>query len=319
MQLVAAFALTVVLRAGLDAGTGQASAEAELEALLATATPTSPPAEVLVVLEGPDSTVYRLEEVTVQLDGTATPFSTVADAGPTSALPTDVDAGPSFPLGTVLDAGPVFSLSGFADAGLPPTASANVDAGPSSTGTQISDGDHVVSARLVYRGQPTGPYPWQQGPRWVLPARVAFTASRGLRFNIRLAVEMNLQAPAAQRLVLHSNVEPVMLLAIDDAPLPPPPRPQLPPVPTAVTASVVLPVETPATPPAAAKKKPKKKAARARQATGAVPVAAKTSKAAAAGTSGGTAETLEEATARLRSALAAPGDAGALPAATVPH
>jgi hypothetical protein len=311
VQLVAAFALSVVLRAGLDAGTGQASAEAELEALLATATPKSPPAEVLVVLEGPDSTVYRLEEVTVQLDGTPTPFSTAADGGATSALLTDVDGGLPFALATVVDAGAGFPLSSLTDGGLPPTAAANVDAGPSSTGTPISDGEHVVSARLVYRGQPTGPYPWQQGPRWVLPARVAFQASHGLRFNVRLVVEMNLQAPAAQRLVLHSDVEPEMLLAVDDAPLPPPPRPRLPPVPTTVAASMATPVATPATPPPApaAKKRPKKKVARASQPTGAVPVAAKTSKS----------DALEEATARLRSALAAPADAGALPAATVPH
>jgi len=327
VQLVAAFALTVVLRAGPDAGTSQASAEAELDALLATTTLKAPMAEVVVVLEGPDPALYRLEEATVQLDGTPLAFSTAVDAGlPTSALPsavdggfaealsTSVDGGPFFSASSVSDAGPAWALAALGDAGV---LSASVDAGPSVIGRQVSDGDHVVSARLVYRGQPTGPYPWQQGPRWVLPARVMLQASHGLRFTVRLVVEFNALAPAAQRLVLRNEVEPEMLVAVDDAPLPPPPLPRLPPaaIPTSMAASpppAVAPVTAVAATPA--KKKSKKKVARATQTTVAVP--AKASKVPAAGE---TADALEEATARLRSALAAPGDAGVPPAGATPR
>jgi hypothetical protein len=259
VQLLAALALTVVLRAGPDAGSeAQSSAEAEIEALLAGTSPKAPPAEVLVVMEGPDPKVYRLEEATVHLDGAPLAISIVSPSGP--------------PL----------------------------------TGTQVSDGDHMVSARLVYRGQPTGVYPWQTGPRWVLPARVALQASHGLRFTVRLVVEMNAQAPVGQRLALQSEVEPRMLQAVDDAPLPAPPLPPLPAAMPLAESSVPPPPEA-SVPRAVAKKKPKKKVARATQVSGAVPASAAVSK--SASTVPPT-ETLEEATARLRSALAAPGDAG---------
>ncbi len=331
MQLVAAFALTVVLHAGgLDAGPGPAAAEAELEALLAKTTLQAPMAEVRVVLEGPDATVYRLEESTVTLDGVTVAFSRAVDAGPSLALGTvvdagapwalsdTVDAGPPFPITTVLGADAGWPLSVVTDAGPLLSAASSIDAGAPFTGTQVPDGDHVVTARLVYRGQPTGPYPWQQGPRWVLPARVPFQASHGLRFTVRLVVEMNAQAPAAQRLVLRPEVEPEMVGALDDAPLPPPPLPRLPPAPgpTAVTASAPPLVVAPATPLAATptKKKPKKKVARVTSTTGGVPASAKASKAAAVPGSGEAPVSLEEATARLRNALAAPLDAGAAPA-----
>ena len=313
MQLVAAFALTVVLRAGPDAGPSQASAEAELEALLAATTLKSPPAEVLVVVEGPDPKVYRLEEATVHLDGAPVAMSTVADAGPSLATLTVAYAG--LPLAT-------FNI---ADAGLPVAFFNVLDAGPWPTGTQVSDGDHVVSARLVYRGQPSGPYPWQKGPRWVLPARVTFQASHGLRFTIRLVVETNPQAPAAQRLGLHSEVDPEMLVAVDDAPLPAPPLPRLPPPPveTPVAASVTPASAASASPPvtASAKRKPKKKVARATHPTGGVPASAAVAKGARTVPAAAvdTPDALEEATARLRSALAAPGDAGAPPPGETPR
>lgn len=332
MQLVAAFALIVVLRAGLDAGPGQTGAEAELEALLAKTTPKAPMAEVRVVLEGPDATVYRLEESTVTLDGVTIAFSTGVDAGPSMALEdagalwglsNTVDAGGAFPMATVLDTDAGWPLSFVSDAGTLLSTASSIDAGAPFIGTQVPDGDHVVTARLVYRGQPTGPYPWQQGPRWVLPGRVPFQASHGLRFTVRLVVEMNAQAPAAQRLVLRPELEPEMVAALDDAPLPPPPLPRLPPapVPTSVTASAPPLVAAPATPLAATptKKKPKKKVARVTSTTAGVPASAKASKAAAVAPGSSEAPGLEEATARLRSALAAPLDAGAVPVGATRH
>jgi hypothetical protein len=312
VQLVAAFALTVVLRAGPDAGPSYTSAEAELEALLSATTLKSPPAVVVVVVEGPDPRVYRLEEATVHLDGTPLGISTVPDAGPSLGILTVADAGPSLGISTVADAGPSLAISTLADVG------------PSPTGTQVSDGDHVVSARLVYRGQPTGPYPWEQGPRWALPARVTFQASHGLRFTIRLVVETNAKAPLAQRLGLHSDVDPEMVVAVDDAPLPPPPLPQLPPpaVESPVAASVSPSAVAPATPPltSPAKKKAKKKVARATHTTSGVPASAAVSKGAAAvPVAADTPDALEEATARLRTALASPGDAGAPAAGETPR
>jgi hypothetical protein len=266
VQRVAALALTVVLGAGPDAGTqGRPSAEAEIEAVLAATVPKAPPAEVLVTLEGPDASVYRLEEATVHLDGVPLAISSLSPSGPQ-----------------------------------PP-------------GTRVSDGDHVVSAKLVFQGKPTGVYPWQTGPRWVLPTRVPLQASHGLRLNVRLVVETNAQAPLGLRLTLQPEVEPQMLMAVDDTPLPPPPRPQLPP-PAAevpVATSSAPPVPEASTPPVAAKKKPKKKAASATKASGTVPASAAVVTKSAASVP--PPETLEEATARLRSALAAPADAGKAP------
>ena len=265
VQLVAALALTVVLSAEPDAGPMPLpSAEAEVEALLAATARQNPSAEVVVVVEGPDAKVYRLEEATVQLDGAALAISAVSPSG------------------------------------------------PPRQGTPVSDGDHVVSARLVYRGQPTGPYPWEGGPRWSLPARLTLQASRGLRFTIRLVVETNALAPVpGQRLTLHTEVEPQMLVAVDDAPLPPPPIPRLPPP---VLSPAPPPPEAPAVaaaPAALPKKKAKKKAARTAHASGAAAVPSTATAAGARAVSGSdTPNALEEATARLRSALAAPGDAG---------
>ena len=105
MPLVAVVALTVVLRAGPDAPPAvHPSAEAEVEEVLAAAARKSPPAALVVVLEGPDPKLYHLEEATVHLDGVPMPLSA---------------SGPSV---------------------------------PPAKGTEVSDGDHVVSARLVYRG-----------------------------------------------------------------------------------------------------------------------------------------------------------------------
>ena len=275
VQLVLAFALTVVLRAGPEAPPpARPSPEAELEAQLAASTSKGPPPEVVVVVVGPDATVYRLEQQTVLLDGAPMAVSAAADA----------DAG----------------------------TSAMLDAGVAGGGLVVSQGDHVLSAKLVYRGQPLGPLPWQEGPRWTLPARVSLQASPGLRFTVRLTVEANPQAPAAQRLTLRSEVEPEMLMAVDDAPLPPPPVAHLPlPPPPAPLASAPT---VPAT--AAAPKKKKKKVAKAAVPAAAVPAAAKVS---TASPGAGSADALEEATARLRSALAAPQDGGAAEAGEAPH
>jgi hypothetical protein len=271
------FALTVVLLgAGPDAPpVVHPSAEAEVEEVLAAAARKSPLAAVVVVLEGPDPKVYQLEEVAVRLDGAPVAVSVAAPSG------------------------------------------------PARKGTEVSDGDHVLSARLVYRGQAFGPYPWEAGPRWALPARVLLKASHGLRLTIRLIVETNEHAPqAGQRLALRAEVEPEMLVAVDDAPLPPPPLPELPPAAQApVTASVVGPsaalaVELP--PAAPPKKKRKKTVARSPRPSA---VAPSSSSAAAAPPAAATpkvptaeaSEGLEQATARLRSALAAPRDGGPAP------
>jgi hypothetical protein len=270
--LVAAVALTVVLRAGPDAPpVAQPSAEEEVEALLAATTSKSPPAEVLVVLEGPDAKLYRLEDATVRLDGA--PFT------------------------------------------LSPSAPART----STKGTEVSDGDHVVSARLVYRGRPIGPYPWDEGPRWILPARVRLKAIHGLRLTVRLTVEDNTGAPTvSQRLGIRSEVEPEMLAVVDDAPLPPPPLPKLPPPSEALPASTTsnppsaLATVQPAAPPVAKKKKAK--VARSPRPAPAVPAStAAPSLAPAATAAVPAAETLEQATARLRSALASPRDGGVAP------
>lgn len=258
VQLLLALALTVVLRAGEAPSSARPSPEAELDQLLAASTAKVPPPEVVVLVVGPDAKRYRLEEVTVRLDGEPFP------------------------------------------------ALAAVEAATAPKGTVVSDGDHVVSAKLVYRGQPLGPLPWEEGPKWTLPARVTLQASRGLRFTVRLTVEANELAPATQRLTLHSEVEPEMLVPVDDAPLPPPPVAHLPvaagpPLPPTVAAA-----PAPAATPAAKKKR--KKVTRAARATTAVPAAATVSTTASAA---GSPNALEEATARLRSALAAPQDGGA--------
>ena len=209
----------------------------------------------------------------------------------------------------------VVRLDGAPFAALPAT-----DGGAAPKGVVVSEGDHVVTARLVYRGQALGPLPWEEGPKWMLPARVSIQANRGLRFTIRLTVEANERAPATQRLALHSEVEPEMLMPVDDAPLPPPPVAHLPPprvatpIPVAV-ASTAPAVETPAVP-----KRKKKKAARAARPAAAAPAAAPAAAAVSSAPSGASnADALEEATARLRSALAAPRDGGPGAAGDAPH
>jgi hypothetical protein len=279
VQLVAAVALTVFLGAGPEVPPApKPSAEAEVEALLAATSAKSPPAEVVVVVEGPDPKVYRLEEATARLDGV--------------------------PL-------PVFAA----------TAS-----GPLPKGAEMSDGDHVVSARLVYRGQAFGPFPWESGPKWGLPARVQLKASHGLRLTIRLTVETNERAPlATQRLSLRAEVEPQMVVAVDDAPLPPPPLPQLPPTTESVPVATASPpsasvaaADAPAsTPP---KKRKKKTVARAARPSAAVQTPTRVTPAVAAPAApADTAEGLEQATARLRNALSAPRDGGTAPAGTGSH
>jgi hypothetical protein len=260
--LVAAVALTVVLRAGPEAPpAAHPSAEEEVEALLQATASKSPPAEVVVVLDGPDVKLYHLEEATVRMDGAPIALSVVTPSG------------------------------------------------PSPKGTQVSDGDHVVSARLVYRGRPIGPYPWDEGPKWTLPARVMLTATRGLRLTIRLTVEANERVMVVtQRLGLRSEVEPQMLAVVDDAPMPPPPLPKLPP-PTEmvpVAASAVAATEPPKPP---APKKKKQKVARLPRPP-AVPAGAAPASAAVPVVE---ADALEQATARLRSALASPRDGGVAP------
>jgi hypothetical protein len=266
------------LAAGPDAPpAAKPSAEAEVEALLAATAAKSPLAEVVVVVEGPDPKLYRLEEATARLDGA--------------------------PL-------PVFAAN---------------PSGPPPKGAEMSDGDHVVSARLVYRGQAFGPFPWESGPKWGLPARVQLKASHGLRLTIRLIVETNERAPlATQRLSLRAEVEPQMVVAVDDAPLPPPPLPQLPPptesVPVA-TASAPSPSVAAQDAPAAtpSKKRKKKAVARATRPSAAVQAPARptpVTPSAAPVAPAETGEGLEQATARLRSALAAPRDGGTAPAGT---
>ena len=188
--------------------------------------------------------------------------------------------------------------------GTPVRASTGNQVGPLAQGRAVTDGEHVVTARLVYRGQALGPLPWEEGPKWTLPARVTVQASRGLRFVVRLTVDVNERAPAAMRLNLTSEVEPQMLRAVDDAPLPPPPVPNLPPPVVAPPAPVAA-AASPPPAPAAKKKTMKKRVARsAPPATGVPTTATATAPAAAS------ADALAEATARLKSALAAPADAG---------
>ena len=272
MQLVATLALSLMLRAAPDASVpARPSVEAELEAQLAATTQPLPPAEVLVVVEGPDPKRYRLEEATLRLDSVAVVAVSAAAA---------------------------------AAAGKPPA------------GTQVSDGEHVFSGQLVYRGQALGPHPWEEGPKWTLPARVSIQASRGLRLTIRLTVEVNDRAPMpAQRLSLHSELEPQMLVVVDDAPLPPPPLPDLPAPPVPSPAPVSSPPPRAAAAPAKTsppkKKQPKKKA---RAAPAATAAAAAPGKAAP-----DTTESLDQATARLRAALSAPHDAGTPAGAGAPR
>ncbi len=184
--------------------------------------------------------------------------------------------------------------------GTPVRAASATDVGPMAQGRAVTDGDHVVSARLVYRGQALGPLPWEEGPKWTLPARITVQASRGLRFIVRLTVETNDRAPAAMRLNLSSEVEPQMLRAVDDGPLPPPPVPHLAPPPVVAPPA---PVATAPSPPAAPP--PKKKATKKK------PARAATTAATTAAPAAGSADALAEATARLKSALAAPADGGA--------
>jgi hypothetical protein len=266
VELAAAIVLCVVLRAEPDASPPtRPSAEAELEAQLQAGLVQLPPAEVLVLVEGPDPKRYRLEEAVILLDGVRAPLSAPPKPGE------------------------------------PPK------------GVSVSEGDHVLSARLVYRGQPLGPYPWEEGPRWALPARVTLKASRGLRLTIRLTVEANERAPVVtQRLALQTAVEPEMLVAVDDAPLPPPPLPRLPePAAAPPPVSTPSPTATVPPPPAPAKKKPKR-VARARPAAPSVaPPAAATVSAPA--TAAVESDGLDQATARLRAALSAPQDGGTAP------
>lgn len=199
--------------------------------------------------------------------------------------------------------------------GAPLPAGAAVRGGQTPTPAQVSAGDHVLSAKLVYRGQALGPHPWEEGPMWTLPARVALQAARGLRITLRLTVETNDRAPVpAGRLSLRSSVEPVMLVAVDDTP--PPPAPAALPAP-----AVAAPAPEPAPPPPAApavgtpppKKKAPKKVARKPPPKAAPAAAAAAVPASATAVDPG--DGLEQATARLRAALAAPGDAGTPPPA----
>ena len=83
MQLVLAFALTVVLRAGSDApAPTRPTPEAELEAQLASSISRAPVAEVVVVVVGPDPTRYHLEDVTLLLDGTPVRAARGTETGP---------------------------------------------------------------------------------------------------------------------------------------------------------------------------------------------------------------------------------------------
>lgn len=272
MHVVAAFALAVLLRADPDAGAPvRLSPEAELEAELQKATEALPPAEVVVVVEGPDAKRYRLVEATLLLDGSP----------------------------------------------LPPGAA--VAPGGTAKGAPVSNGDHVLAAKLVYQGAPLGVRPWEEGPQWILPARVALKANRGLRITLRLTVETNDRAPVpAKRLSLSSAVEPVMLVAVEEAPPPAAPKPPAPevaaPAPEPAVPAASVPAATPAPEkPPPAKKKPAKKVARK---PAPKPAPAATATAAAVPASAAAAESndgLEAATARLRAALAAPRDGGTSP------
>ncbi len=194
--------------------------------------------------------------------------------------------------------------------GTPVRATSASEVGPLAQGRAVTDGEHVVTARFVYRGQALGPLPWEEGPVWKLPARVTVQASRGLRFIVRLTVETNERAPAGMRLSLSSDVEPQMLRAVDDGPLPPPPVPHLVPPPVVSPPAPVAAAPSPAAAPAPKKKAPKKKVAR--PAATSVPTAAT-----AVAPAAGSADALAEATARLKSALAAPADGGV--AGEAPH
>jgi len=269
VHVVAAFALAVLLRADPDAGAPvRLSPEAELEAELQKATETLPPAEVVVVVEGPDAHRYKLVEATLLLDG----------------------------------------------APLPPGAA--VASGGTAKGAPVSDGDHVLAAKLVYQGAPLGVRPWEEGPQWILPARVSLNATRGLRITLRLTVEANERAPVpSKKLSLRSEVEPVMMVAVEEpppplAPKPPPPEVAAPAPESAVPAAAAPAATSSPEKPAPAKKKPAKKVARK---PAPKPAPATPAKAAAVPASAAAAEStdgLEAATARLRAALSAPRDGG---------
>jgi hypothetical protein len=197
--------------------------------------------------------------------------------------------------------------------GVPLPPGAAVAPGGTAKGAPVSNGDHVLAAKLVYQGTPLGVRPWEEGPQWILPARVSLKATRGLRITLRLTVEANERAPVpGKKLSLRSEVEPVMMVAVEEPPPPPAPRPAVPEV-AGPAPEPVAPAPAAAPPPGKpppAKKKPAKKVAR-KPAPKAVPAAAAT--AAAIPASAGAAESndgLEAATARLRAALGAPRDGG---------
>ena len=197
--------------------------------------------------------------------------------------------------------------------GTPVRAATGTESGPLAQGRAVPDGDHVVTARLVYRGQPLGPRPWEEGARWTLPAKVTVQARHGLRFIVRLSVDTNEKAPAGQRLSLQSDVEPVMLVAVDDAPLPPPPVPHLAPPPEVAAAPCKgggRGERRPLLPP----RRRRRRRRPGRPARPRLPTTLSATAPAAAA-----ADPLAEATSRLKSALAAPADGGTAPGGEAQH
>jgi len=158
----------------------------------------------------------------------------------------------------------------------------------------LPPGNHVLAAFFGYRASRTGPYPWSGAYAYRVPGKVEFQAERGLRLTVHLRVEVHedREDPKA-RLAFRGALEPEMIAQVDDTPVPPPPKVVSTPAELVAPALAPTPVASvPATPAPAKTKKPRPKK--------------KTSVAAA--------PSLDAATARLQSSLAAPA-AAAVPAA----
>jgi hypothetical protein len=165
----------------------------------------------------------------------------------------------------------------------------------------VVPGNHVLTARLTYRGSKTGAYPWSGSFAYRVPGKVEFQAQRGLRLVVHLRVEVHEeQEDPRNRLAFRAALEPEMTAKVDDAPMPPPPPRKVTPE-DLVQPQLAPPLASvPETPPPAPSKTKKK--------------APKKKKTSVAGAAAG--PSLDVATARLQKAIATPGEGPSKPSKT---
>lgn len=88
----------------------------------------------------------------------------------------------------------------------------------------VSPGDHQLEVELIFRSAPqVGLFSYADERRYKVPGRFVLTAERGLVVRVDLMIEVDEHsADAKKRLRLQGSMQPRMVAAIDDAPLPEP-------------------------------------------------------------------------------------------------